>query len=610
MRLTRPISRPGHASKNRSRSSRRLVIESLEDRRFLKADVAWDRFEFRTIDGLGNNVARPEQGAADIVLLRVSGDAAYPDGVGDVIVGMPGPGGTTDRENPRVISNLISAQADTLPNDRRMSDFVWQWGQFLDHDLDSMETHPDNGAVPILVEDPDPLAPVIPFTRSNFALDDQGVRQQLNEITAFIDGSNVYGSHDQRASALRTFSGGMLKTSPGDLLPYNEDGLPNAGGTSPDQFLAGDVRANEQVGLTAMHTLFVREHNRLARVLAERDPSATDEQLYQLARKIVGAEIQIITYEEFLPTLLGSKAVPKYRGYDPDVDASIVNEFSTAFYRVGHTMLSPQFLLLGERQRLEGVLPLRDAFFNSDFLADDPANLDRLLRGLAAQPAQEIDNQIVDDVRNFLFGAPGDGGMDLAALNIQRGRDHGLPDYNSLRAAYGLPRVSGFDEICADPNIQLALQQLYGNVDNIDPWVGALAEDHVSRVECRSADLHFTRRSVHAAARRRPVLLPERPRSEAETGAERHPAERRQPLADHSLEYRHLEPAAGCIHGAHKFPRCFEFDPGSVGEPTRDGQHESGGLVMHHARFSGRNDQSRATAYPTRRPQSTRASAT
>src|SRR5262249_12712773 len=83
------------------------------------------------------------------------------------------------------------------------------------------------------------------------------------------------------------------------------------------------------------------------------------------------------------------------------------------------------------------------------------------------------------EVRNFLFGQPGAGGFDLASLNIQRGRDHGLADYNTTRAAYGLPRVTSFSQITSDPTLQAKLAQLYKNVNNIDLWVGALAEDHI-----------------------------------------------------------------------------------------------------------------------------------
>ncbi|MDP5033510.1 MAG: hypothetical protein NWP31_01055, partial [Solirubrobacteraceae bacterium] len=92
---------------------------------------------------------------------------------------------------------------------------------------------------------------------------------------------------------------------------------------------------------------------------------------------------------------------------------------------------------------------------------------------------QEIDLKVVDDVRNFLFGPPGSGGFDLAAMNIQRGRDHGLADYNTVRAAYGLRRVTSFAQISSNSDTAAALEAAYGSVSNIDLWVGGLAEDHV-----------------------------------------------------------------------------------------------------------------------------------
>jgi peroxidase len=86
---------------------------------------------------------------------------------------------------------------------------------------------------------------------------------------------------------------------------------------------------------------------------------------------------------------------------------------------------------------------------------------------------------LIGSLRNFLFGPPGAGGLDLASLNIQRGRDHGLADYNAARKAYGLPEVKNFSEITKNTELQKKLKDLYGNVNNIDLWVGGLSEDHV-----------------------------------------------------------------------------------------------------------------------------------
>ncbi len=447
--------------------------------------AAAEPLEFRAINGVGNNSSHPQWGAANTQLLRISGDAYYPnDGSGQTIVEPP------TRANPREISNTLMSQGSfDMPNNRFMSSMLWQWGQFVDHDIDLTDSNSANGTADIPVEGVgDPLGPnAMPFSRSNYdpltGDSSDNPRQQINQITAYLDASNVYGSDPLRAAALRA-PGGKMATSDGNLLPFNTDHFPNAGGTGAELFLAGDIRANEQVGLTALHTLFVREHNRLVDLLAVQRPDADDDELYETARRIVGAELQSITYNQFLPALLGPMAPdPEDYHYDLNLNPSIANEFSTALYRVGHTLLTPELPMVDSDGNQHGALSLRDAFFNPGFLEENPLRVDWILKGLSTQQAQEIDSYLVDDVRNFLFGPPGAGGLDLASLNIQRGRDHGLPDYNTMRAAYGLDPVSDFDELSSDPTIAAALSSLYGgDVDNIDAWVGALFESHMSQM--------------------------------------------------------------------------------------------------------------------------------
>lgn len=436
---------------------------------------------FRTIDGTDNNLTHPQWGSAGVSLLRHT-TADYEDGVS-------APAGST-RPSARLVSNAVAAQSASLPNAAGVTDFLWQWGQFLDHDLDltGSATPPEPFDIPVPWGDPffDPDGTgtqAILLNRSVYTMVGQPlVRQQFNQITAFIDASNVYGSDAERAAALRTLDGtGRLKTSPGRLLPLNVNGLPNAPHpTDPTLFLAGDVRANEQVGLTALHTVFVREHNWLARRFGARFPRLSGEQRYQLARAIVGAEMQAITYREFLPLLLGPDALAPYQGYNPSLNPGITTLFSTAAYRFGHSMLSPVLLRLKRNGRpiLEGHLPLKEAFFAPQELLKG-RGLEPLLRGLATQRAQEIDPFLVDAVRNFLFGPPGAGGFDLAALNIQRGRDHGLPSYNRARLEYGLVPVQTFADITPDPAVQTRLANVYAAVDEVDAWVGGLAENHV-----------------------------------------------------------------------------------------------------------------------------------
>lgn len=423
----------------------------------------------RKIDA-SNQTPGGETGANQI---RIS-PADYPDdGSGETILT------DAERANARTISNRIVHQDGLIPNARGLSNFIWAWGQFLDHDLDLTLTDPANGTANITIEgENDPLGPgPIFFDRSDFSSGSGtpgSPRTQINSITSYLDGSNIYGSDDVRAALIREFTGGRLRISEAGLPPVNDVGLPNAG--PPGGFLVGDLRGNENVVLTSLHTLFLREHNRLCKLIALLDPEATDEQVYQLARKIVQAELQIISYEEFLPALLGER-VSHACVASPHLP-SISTEFATASYRFGHSTLSSNIDLVGAGA--VSTISLANAFFNSSFLVDDATRVDQLLAGLPTHPCQEIDTKVVSDLRTFLFGPPGAGGFDLPALNIQRGRDHGLAHYNSMRAAFGLSRVNDFSEITRDGALQEALEELYGSVDNIDAWIGGLAEDHVS----------------------------------------------------------------------------------------------------------------------------------
>ncbi|MGY8771236.1 MAG: peroxidase family protein [Pirellulales bacterium] len=479
--------RKKRSNKRKSVVRKSMSGERLESRQLLAADLlpleldTSPDAEVRSIDGSGNNVKNPEWGSAGTQLVR-STTAEYGDGI-STLAG-------EDRPSAREVSNAVSDQTESVVNSRFLTDYLWQWGQFVDHDIDLTggADPAEDASIEVPTGDPffDPFntgTQTIGLTRSNFdestGTSTDNVRQQINSITSFVDGSMIYGSDEVRAAALRTLEGGRLATSEGDLLPYNEAGFDNAGGPSDTLFLAGDVRANEQAGLTAMHTLFVREHNNQADRIAAENPDFTDEQVYQRARAIVIAEIQSITYNEYLPALLGMDALSPYQGYDSTVDPSISNLFSTAAYRYGHSMLSPDFLRLNEDGTTaeEGNLALRDAFFNPTIIAE--TGIDSLLRGLAAQQAQEIDTMVIDDVRNFLFGPPGSGGFDLDALNIQRGRDHGLADYNQTRIDLGLEPVTSFSEITSNPELAAKLEEVYGDVNEVDVWVGGLAEDHV-----------------------------------------------------------------------------------------------------------------------------------
>lgn len=460
----------------------KLSVEQLECRSLLSATPGTTvvPVPIYSIDGTGNNALHPDWGSTNEQFLR-QGTVEYGDGIS-------APAGA-NLPSAREISNAIAAQSTSVLNDRHLTDMVWVWGQFIDHDMDLTGTADPVESMPIAVPTGDatfdPTATgqqTLDFTRSAYdpatGTSVDNPRQQLNQITSWLDGSMVYGSDATRAAALRTFAGGHLKTSAGDLLPFNTDGLDNAGGTDASLFLGGDIRANENNGLTAMDTLWVREHNRVADQIAAANPSLNDEQIYQQARSWVIAEMQAVTYNEFLPALLGEGAVSPYHGYNPNVDPDISNLFATAAYRFGHSMVSPELLRLNNDGTTiaAGNISLGAASFNPQEITAN--GIDSLLLGLSTQNAQEVDPLMVDDLRNVSFG-PGAGGIDLAALDIQRGRDHGLPDYNQARIDMGLPPVRSWADVTDDPQMQAKLQSLYGNVNNMDVWVGVVAEKHL-----------------------------------------------------------------------------------------------------------------------------------
>jgi len=424
---------------------------------------------FRSVDGSNNNLADPAMNQTGTDFARV-GPANFSDGISAMT---PGP-------NPRDISNILVAQGDTgedgphLMDDNgvALSGMMYAWGQFVDHDLD-LEKGGTTTDISITVPANDEFLPpgsTIPLTR--VAIDPAtGVpghpATAINTITGWLDGSQVYGSDAATAASLRTADGHM-KTSAGNNLPID----PQSG-----MFMAGDVRAQENPDLTALQTLFVREHNYQVDQLHNEHPNWSGDKLYEMAKAITTAEMVNITYSEFLPHLLGKDAIDPYHGYDPTVDARITEEFEGAAYRFGHSIVSDEISATSNIGAFTSEQTLAESFF------EDPATFaatgaDGLLRHLSGDLANPLDTHLVDGLRNLLVDPPD--GVDLAAINIQRAHDLGLGTLNETRVALKLTPYSSFDQISSDPETVAALEKAYGSVDAIDLWTGGLAEDHVA----------------------------------------------------------------------------------------------------------------------------------
>jgi hypothetical protein len=530
-------------------------------------------FEAQSLDGGANNAANPTWGKAGTNYTRVAA-ARYADGHSQPVTG----------PNSRFVSNRIINDANqNVFSEHRVSQWGNVWGQFLDHTFGLRDDKGEAANIPFNASDPletfrNDLG-VIGFTRSKAAAG-TGVtnpRQQVNTESSYIDAASVYSTNNTELEWLRegAFDGNLANNGPrlmldNNFLPRRDargnpatapvmdiDGRLRANPTRA--MVAGDQRANENIALTATHTLFAREHNRIVGLLPN---TLTNEEKFQVARRVVVAEQQYVTYTEFLPAM--GVTLPQYTGYKSTVNASLSNEFATVGYRA-HSQIHGDVAEIDSDTtrystaqlnaiRAQGaevtvvgtevtiVVPLGVGFFNPDLLPllqEGP-----MLKAIGGESEYNNDEMIDNQLRSVLFqvpvsGNPGcldgptlpqcfNGVVDLGALDIERARDHGMPSYNQLRQAYGLPTKASFTAITGeasesfpadplltpgneinDPNsldftrltdidgapvalgadagatksvrrtpLAARLKAIYGSVANVDPFIGMIAEPH------------------------------------------------------------------------------------------------------------------------------------
>lgn len=333
--------------------------------------------------------------------------------------------------------------------------------------------------------------------RPNCAL---GPRVHINTITSTIDANTIYGSTKAVADQLRTFSGGQLKVQDTfrkmnlkPLLPQQLDKPDLDCFARPDRvfcFLGGDERVNEQPTLTALHTLYVRDHNRVASRLAAINPHWDDDRIYHETRHIEAALVQHILINEYLPLLIGHQMMLMFNltsappgeywnGYDSSVTPAISQGFSTAAFRQGHTFIQGKVRLHDSRtHEFLGAELLRD-LFKRPFHYYQPGRMDQVLAGIINTPAQVYDPFVTEEISGHLFQEPGLAyGMDLPAINLARGREQGTPGYNAYREWCGLPRMETFEDLKPHMNNMTAFHysMLYKHVDDIDLWSGGISE--------------------------------------------------------------------------------------------------------------------------------------
>lgn len=272
-----------------------------------------------------------------------------------------------------------------------------------------------------------------------------------------------------------------MKLTSNGLLPLaREKGSKNCetrGGCS----LVGDERGDENIALLTMHTLWVREHNRIARQLKKLNPGWDNIRLYQTTRKIVGALLQHITYNEFVPLLL--RKLPPYGGkHNPNMNPSLINGFATAAYRFGHSLIPNEFVQLDAGFNVkQKPVPLQDAFFNRQWVVQN--GIESTIFGLVKNSSKEVDDKFAFTIARKLFVGTGETGhLDLTALNIQRGRDHGIPPYNEYRKICNMDPIDSWTKLKSImmPGAAERLQKIYASVQDIDFFAGGMSERHLN----------------------------------------------------------------------------------------------------------------------------------
>ncbi|MBL6077730.1 hypothetical protein JMJ56_06910 [Belnapia sp. T18] len=493
----------------------------------------------RAPDGAGNNAG----GQAFSEYLRISPNS-YTDNDDTV----PGAGKMLLPEKPvgpfsPIFGPTFTDYNGTAPQGREISDKLLAGGtsetpsaaghneqfqffaQFLTHDMSqgAVNTAPNaeiksSAGVPNVDRISIDGVPFV-FGRTDANTDNNNVRQQISEETSFLDLSMVYGSNQAMLDLLRDNQDtSKLVEGDGKLLPTVGDvaadaridpaaaaGILRLGGFGPpptDAYATGDQRANQTPMLLTLQTIFAREHNRLADEMKAEHPTWTADEVFNAARALNEAQWQHIVYDEYLPKLLGG-SISGYSGYKAGVNPGATNEWGNIAFRFGHDQSSNTELLVDDNGATTSVT-LADAFgraggnaaFGSNNRTGPSAQqneqLDAYMRGMTQRITQEIDGKVADGNRNALFGIIGPDGkpvtVDLEAIDIQRGRDHGVSNLNDLREGIGLKTYNNVDQFVGQNNagnalgaeVRAKLKEIYGNdIANVDSVVAGLLEKAV-----------------------------------------------------------------------------------------------------------------------------------
>ncbi|XP_062619162.1 peroxidase-like protein isoform X2 [Saccostrea cucullata] len=424
-------------------------------------------YKYRSVDGSCNNLKHPDWGKSytaqrRFLLPEYGSDCNSPRQNGYRNMPLP---------SPREISNLLFQNRNsTTERDPELNVLHMSFGQFLDHDLILTpiirgtfaccgEDRDSELCIPIPIPPGDPFfkEDCMPLTRSASVLQQRGHKWTLRQRNAGLP------------------DGGTSKCVFDDST---KEYCPNA----------GDVRVNVVPNLGSMHLMFVRYHNYIAKQLADMNPLWKDERLYQETRAIVSAITQHMVYSEYLPLVLGYdimeqyELLPKPNGhdtvYDEKIDASTRNGFGAAAFRFGHSQVTNHQMQFSKM--FSEILSKRiEKTYHHPHMCVEKGGKgsDGVLRWQLAEGTAKTDGVFESGVRDKLFMDSSGRSLDLPAINLQRGRDHGIPAYWEWRKFCDLNHKMFSDHSIAD---QIRLRNIYGDLDNVDLFAGAMTESPVT----------------------------------------------------------------------------------------------------------------------------------
>ncbi|GBB83501.1 hypothetical protein RclHR1_10200008 [Rhizophagus clarus] len=470
--------------------------------------------EYRSITGEGNNRFFPSDGMADTPLIRDAlPNPLYADAATFEMVPTPGNYATDPKAScsnplpagnyplPRCVSDLISAmriqdtdafnlqRLDKFKSKRKNSHILTYWAFFVRMDIVTATAKGVNFPQGVYIPTDDALylsnyrngppsssfAYSVPFHQFNRSVPD-GNHTGLNTATTFLDASTIYGTSLAELQLLRDYgNNGKMKLS---AYPTDDGQFGYPRTDDNGNYIIGIKAATRNVFTDMFTTIFLREHNRLCdELFAIHQNTWDDETYFQEARRWVIAYIQKITYYEYLGTALGVP-LPPYNGYKPELRPLIDTFFATVAFRYGHSEISDFYNIVNEHGDFLALLSLHD-LKEKGILSI--YGVPSLALSLSLQLQEEVDIYFSEYMRSYhsVLRSP-EPPVDIAALDIVRSRDHGIPSYNDARQAFGLPRKVSWADITSDPDVQQKLQSTYATVDQIEPLMGALAEPHIN----------------------------------------------------------------------------------------------------------------------------------